>query len=88
MCHTVSGCLTVEEADVVEGGSSDGEASLAVPNNVPLVWTQAVVGVLYAEGGDENTHQITHFNKTVRTAAMQHTDHFENECQVKCQCVK
>lgn len=44
MCDAVSGGLAEEEADVIEGGSSDGEALLAAPNNVPLVWTQAVVG--------------------------------------------
>lgn len=49
MSDAASGCLAVEEANVIKGGSSDGEALLAVPNNVPLIWTQAVVGELWEE---------------------------------------
>lgn len=35
--------LAEKHGDVEEGGASDSEALPAVPNNVPLVWTQAVV---------------------------------------------
>ena len=70
MCNTVSDCLAEEEADVIEGGCSDCEALFAVPDNVPLVWTQAVVGELWEEGGEDNTHQIFHCTKTTGTAAI------------------
>lgn len=76
MCDAVSDCLAEEEANVIEGGSSDGEALLAVPNNVPLVWTQAVAGELWEEEGEDNTHQMLHCTKTTRTAAMTHFHHF------------
>lgn len=47
MRDAIGDCLAVEEANVIEGGSSNGESLLAVPNNVPLVWTQAVAGELW-----------------------------------------
>lgn len=47
-------CLAEEEADVIDGGRSDGEALLAVPNNVPVVRAQAEVGELLEE--KDNTH--------------------------------
>lgn len=56
VCDAVSDCLAEEHANVKEGGRSDGEALLAVPNNVPLVGTQAVVGVLLEE--DKETTPI------------------------------
>lgn len=62
MRDAVSDCLAEKEADVIEGGSSDGEALLAVPNNVPMVRTQAVAGELWEKGGEDNTHQMFHQN--------------------------
>lgn len=53
MCDTISDGLAEEEAGVIQGGTSDGETLCAVPDNVPLVWTQTVVGVLWEE---KNTH--------------------------------
>lgn len=47
----ISDGLTEEEADVIEGGGSDGEATSAVPDDVPLVGTQAAVGELWEEHG-------------------------------------
>lgn len=38
--------LTVKEGNVEEGGASDCESLSAVPDDVPLVWTQAKVTVL------------------------------------------
>lgn len=57
MRDAVSDCLAEEEANVIEGGSSDGEALLAIPNNVPLVWTHAVIGELW-EDREEDTHEM------------------------------
>lgn len=74
MCDAVSDCLAVEEADVIEGGGSDGEALLAVPNDVPLVWTHAVAGKLWEEGGED---QMFHWTTTMTRAAMTHFDHSE-----------
>lgn len=47
--HAISDGLAVEEADVIVGGRSDGEALLAVPDNVPLVWFKAKVGELWED---------------------------------------
>lgn len=38
--------LTEKDGNVEEGGASDSESLSAVPNDVPLVWTQANVTVL------------------------------------------
>ncbi len=59
MCDAVNDCLAEKEADVIKGGSSDGEALLAAPNNVPLVWTQAVAGELWR--GEEKITPIRYF---------------------------
>lgn len=79
MRDAICDCLAVEEANVIDGGSSDGEALLAVPNNVPLVWTQAEVGELWEDGGKDNSQvsQMFHCTKTMRTAAMTHIHHPE-----------
>lgn len=37
--------LAEKHGDVEEGGASDSEALPAVPNNVPVVWTQALAVV-------------------------------------------
>lgn len=42
----IDACLTEKHGDVEEGGPLDGEPLPAVPNNVHLVWIQAVVTVL------------------------------------------
>lgn len=39
MRDAIGDCLAKEEADVMEGRGSDGESLLAVPDDVPLVWT-------------------------------------------------
>lgn len=56
--------LAVEQADVIEGGSSDDEAPLAVPDNIPLVWSEVLVGVLLEKKGVDHmllwcNHEIT-----------------------------
>lgn len=47
----VTSGLAEEEADVKEGGSFDSEASPAVPDNIPLVWTQAAAVGLWEKQG-------------------------------------
>lgn len=54
MCHTISDGLAVEEADVIEGGRSDDEALLAVPDNVPLVWAKAKAEELWEDRDRDN----------------------------------
>lgn len=54
----VDGGLTVEEADVVVGGSSDGESLSAVPNDVPLVCAVTLAEVLRLRGKrDADEHE-------------------------------
>lgn len=67
MLDAVHDCLAVEEANVIDGGSSDGEALLAVPNNVPVVRAQAEVGELLEDRGKDNTRQMFVCIKSVRT---------------------
>lgn len=81
MCDAVSDCLAVEEANVIEGGSSDGEALLAVPNDVPLVWTQAVVGELWEEGGEDNTHRMFYSTRSMTTWTHLHQSHILVLCK-------
>lgn len=49
MFYAISDGLAVEEADVIVGGRSDDEALLAVPDNVLLVWSKAMVGELWED---------------------------------------
>lgn len=82
MLDPVNSCRAEERADVKEGGSSDGESLLAVPNNVPLVWTQALVGELWQEGWQDNTHQIFHtpgISHTTTKSQCHEADDKENE---------
>lgn len=47
MCDAIGDCLAAEDASVIDGGSSDGEPLLAVPNDVSVVWLQALVRKLW-----------------------------------------
>lgn len=69
VCDTISDGLAEEEADVMDSGSLNGKALFAVPDNVPLVWTQTLVGELWEEGGN-NTHQIFDCTTTLRKVAL------------------
>lgn len=54
MRHAISNGLAVEEAGVMVGGRSNGEAPLAVPGNVPLLLNK--VGKLWEDR--DNTGKI------------------------------
>lgn len=77
MSDYVTSGLAEEEADVKEGGRSDCEASPAVPDNVPLVWTQAVAAVLWKRQGENNTHHMSDCTTVYSTEAMTQFNHTE-----------
>lgn len=72
MSDPVDGGLTVEEADVVVSGSSDGEALSTVPNNVLLVGRETLaeeLGLLGRRGENHmlmSTGDMTHLIKLGR----------------------
>jgi len=72
--NSVDEGLAEEEADVMEGGCSDGEALLTVPHNVPLVWTQAPGGKLCGRHGEDNTLHIFYSTIMLSIETMTHND--------------